>query len=179
MGRRHRWTNQCVDTLRSFTLFSQLQKTEKQITDHITALSKVVKDEEHQDIFGHLYECLSILDSKSSSMLSSNSIIIAVFAIFMTGELGMREYVIVNIGMAAIVFSTLLLLSVVWVHWSTTEDLNDPVAHKAKLLKVRNSRTWRYRLAWYLAVLSLVMLAVFLSSRLISRLFLRHIGSGA
>lgn len=141
-----------------FRLFSELPRKPEEIEAHIEALTKVVLSKEHQDVFDHLYLCLSILDSKSSSMLSFNSIIIAVFAIVMTGTLTLPEWAFVNLGMASILVSALLLLSVGWVHWSTTQDLLDAREHGYRLLQIRNSRTVRYRLAWYLAVLSLVSL---------------------
>ncbi|MBA7604960.1 MAG: hypothetical protein GH143_07090 [Calditrichaeota bacterium] len=150
-----------------FRLFSQLPRTPDAIKAHIEALSEVVLSEKHKDVFDHLYSCLSILDAKSSSMLSFNSIIIAVFAIFMTGQLTLTERVIANVGMAAILVSALLLLSVVWVHWSPTGDLVDAEQHGKQLLQVRNYRTVRYRIAWYLAVFSLVSLAGFLLVRLL------------
>ena len=124
---------------------------------------------EHQQLFDHLYGCLSILDAKSSSLLSFNSIIIAVFAIFMTGELGRVEWIAINIGMASILVSCLLLLSVVWVHWSTTENLADLEKHALILLDVRRSRTIKYRLAWYFVVAALGDLSAFLVLRFIIR----------
>jgi len=124
--------------------------------------------EEHQDVFDHLYSCLSILDAKSSSMLAFNSIIIAVFAIFLTGSRTHGEWIIINLGMAAILISALLLLSVVWVHWSATEDLLEAQRHGERLLRVRNSRTLRYRLSWCLAAISLSSLCAFLVLRLLA-----------
>ena len=148
-----------------FSLFSQLPGKPEDMKAHIESLTKVVLSEEQSDIFDHLYSCLSILDSKSSSMVSFNSIIIAVLAIFMTRTLTFPEWAFVNLGMAFILVSALLLLSVVWVHWSTTQDMQNPQEHGHHLLQVRNSRTVRYRLAWYLAVLSLASLSAFLMIR--------------
>ena len=146
-------------------LFSQIQRTDSQRDDHIDVLSKVVLSEVHQDLFNYLYSCLSILDSKSQSMLGFNSIILAVFAIFMTRDLTSAQWIVTNVGMATILMSSLLLLSVVWVHWSTTEDLADAHAHARTLLAVRNLRTLRYRLAWLLGVISLLALALVLILR--------------
>jgi hypothetical protein len=150
-----------------FRLRSQLQRTEKDIESHIDVLSGVVLSEEHRYLFDHLYSCLSILDEKSSSMLAFNSIIIAVFAIFMTRDLPLPEWIVTNVGMALILVSALLLLSVVWVHWSTTKDCADSSRHAATLLQVRNSRTFRYRLAWYFAVFSLISLCLLLVLRIV------------
>jgi hypothetical protein len=150
---------------RVFKLYDQLPKSEKALKQHVVSLGGMTGGREHQELFDHLYGCLSILDSKSSSLLSFNSIIIAVFAIFMTGELRGVERITITIGMASVMVSCLLLLSVVWVHWSTTENLSDLESHALVLLRVRRSRTIKYRLAWYFAVGSLGALSAFLIMR--------------
>lgn len=152
-----------------FRLFEQIPKGEEAIQAHITALHRMTDEPQHQELFDHLYSCLSILDAKSSSLLSFNSIIIAVLAIFMTSKLERIEWIAINIGMASILVSCLLLLSVVWVHWSTTEDLADPEEHALILLNVRRSRTIKYRLAWYFAVAALGGLSAFLVLRFVVR----------
>lgn len=148
-----------------FSLYAELPRAEEEMEAHAKALAETVLSEEHKDLFDHLYSCLSILDSKSASMLTFNSLVIAVFAIFMTHALTQPEWVVVNIGMATTLVSAFLLVSVVWVHWSPTRDLKDAAGHVANLLKHLNSRTIRYRLAWYLALGSLVMLSAFLVLR--------------
>ena len=126
----------------------------------------MTNEREHQALFDHLYECLSILDSKSSSLLSFNSIIIAVFAIFMTGgSLSGGQWVVIAVGMASVLASCLLLLWVVWIHWSTTENLSDLEIHALVLLNVRRTRTIIYRVAWYLAVAAVLCLSVFVVMR--------------
>jgi len=153
-----------------FSLLSQLPKSDKDLKKHITALSGMADDAHHSGLFDHLYECLSILDSKSSSLLAFNSIIIAVFAIFMTGGLASGEWLVLNFGMATVLGSCLLLLSVVWVHWSTTDNLGDLQKHALILLRVRRSRTIKYRLAWYFAIAAVMSLALFIVVRFVHRL---------
>lgn len=150
-----------------FSLYAQLPKDEKALRDHVKALGTLTGVKEHHELFDHLYGCLSILDAKSSSLLSFNSIIIAVFAIFMTTALGRVEWIPISLGMASILVSSLLLLSVVWVHWSTTSNLVDLEKHALILLRVRRSRTIKYRLAWYFAVAALVALTGFFMLRVI------------
>lgn len=154
-----------------FKLLSQLPRTDEDVRRHINALTNMANAKGHEEIFDHLYSCLSILDSKSSSLLAFNSIIIAVFAIFMTGDLGLSDWAILNGGMVSILISSLLLLSVVWVHWSTTENLADLENHALILLTVRKRRTIKYRLAWYLAVTSVLCLAGFIVMRLLREVF--------
>lgn len=148
-----------------FKLRDQLPKDKKALHAHITALRQMTDVKEHEKLFDHLYGCLSILDAKSTSLLAFNSIIIAVFAIFLSGELRRVEWFAVNIGMASILVSCLLLLSVVWVHWSTTDNLVDLEKHALILLDVRRSRTIKYRLSWYFSVAALCGLIAFLLIR--------------
>lgn len=150
-----------------FKLYSQLPKSKEALREHIKALTKLTEDHEHRDLFDHLYSCLSILDSKSSSLLTFNSIIIAVYAIFLSGNLRLVEWIPISVGMSTILISCFLLLSVVWVHWSTTGDLLDVEQHAFSLLQVRRIRTIKYRLAWYLAVAALGFLIFFLVLRCI------------
>lgn len=151
-------------------LYDQLPETPEQIEKHIAALSNLASAKDHQELFAHLYGCLSILDSKCASLLSFNSIIIAVFAIFMTSDLKLTGWIVVHLGMALILVSALCLLSVIWVHWSTTDHLSDLKQHSVTLLQVRRSRTIRYRLAWYFSVLSLLCLSTFIAGRFLARL---------
>ena len=145
-----------------FNLYSQLPKSREDLRKHISALSRMTSEREHQELFDHLYECLSILDSKSASLLSFNSIIMAVFAIFMTGGgLSTTQLTAIIVGMVSVIASALLLLWVVWIHWSTTDNLTNLEDHALILLDVRRSRTVMYRLAWYLAVGAVVSLSGF------------------
>jgi hypothetical protein len=152
-----------------FRLFDQLPTTRDEIEAHIAALSKTHGDPEHQALFGHLYGCLTILDDKCASLLSFNSIVIAVFAIFMTANITTAGFVILNIGMAGVLLSSLLLMSVVWIHWSTTADLKDTREHAVRLLAVRRSRTIRYRVAWWFSTLAIVVLTAFVLWRFVVR----------
>lgn len=128
----------------------------------------MTNDREHQELFNHLYGCLSILDAKSTSLLSFNSIIIAVFAIFIATQPHGLQRIAVETGMAAVLVSCLLLLAVVWIHWSTTENLVDREHHAFVLLEVRRSRTIKYRLAWYFSVAGMLALSVFLTANIIA-----------
>lgn len=150
-----------------FKLYSQLPRNKGELQKHIAALGAMTNVREHQELFHHLYDCLSILDAKSTSLLSFNSIIIAVFAIFMASEPRGFAWIAVNFGMAMILVSCLLLLSVVWVHWSTTANLEDRENHALILLDVRRSRTIKYRLAWYFSVAGMVGLSLFLAIRVV------------
>lgn len=158
-----------------FELYSQLPKTKAELREHIAALEAMTNVHEHKALFDHLYDCLSILDAKSTSLLSFNSIIIAVFAIFMASQPGGLAWIALNVGMAMILLSCLLLLWVVWVHWSTTANLLHLQNHALILLEVRRSRTIKYRLAWYLSIVGMASLSSFLAISVANRIV--HRGS--
>lgn len=150
-----------------FHLYSELPSSDKEIHEQIQALRHLTEAGDHQKLFDHLYGCLSILDAKSASLLTFNSIITAVYAIFMTNELHKAGWVLIHLGMLFILVSSLLLLSVVWVHWSTTGHLNDLNVHMVTLLTVRRDRTVKYRLAWNFSVTSLLVLTAFFVGRFV------------
>jgi hypothetical protein len=145
-------------------MFKRSAKTEKTLGAHIEALRGMTESKE-QLLFEHLYDCLSILDTKSSSLLAFNSMISAVFAIFMLAQLPRCQWIILNIGLASILTSSLLLLLVVWIHWSPPEDLDDLGRYKLTLLKCRDSRTRKYKTAWIFSFLAVVALCFFLGIR--------------
>ena len=144
-----------------FNLFAELPATKADYEEHIGALEEMYKSPEDKELFKHLYDCLSILDSKSTSLLTFNSVIIAVFAIFTVAEPLGVAWIAIAFGMAMTLVSCLLLLWVVWIHWSTTDDLKDKENHPLTLLRVRRSRTVLYRLAWYFSVAGISGLLLF------------------
>lgn len=152
------------NVLRNYSLFAGLPKSAEALAEHTKALAEMRNAPEHQGLFDHLYSCLSILDAKSQSLLGFNSIIVAVFAIFMSGDLREAEQTAI-LGMGLTLVSCFLLLSVVWVHWSTTAEIKEPIHHARVLLSVRRTRTIRYRLGWYLSIAAIVSLTVLLGQR--------------
>jgi len=142
-----------------YGLLSQLP-TNAQRSDHVDAL-RAVHNGPDKYLFDHLYDCLSILDAKSQSLLGFNSIIVAVFAIFMSGDV-VKNRRLAAVGMALTLASCLLLLLVVWVRWSTPGEMKeseDRATLPHTLLAVRNERTIAYRLGWYLSFAAVLVLA--------------------
>lgn len=139
-----------------FNLFPQLQNTEEQRQAHIAALNKLIANEADHKLFDHLYQTLTILDAKSSSLLVFNGIIIAIFAVFMPTEMPKIDRTALIFGMVSIFLSCLLLLLVVLVHWSSTPVLKlGKEKYLSLLLKIRNSRTLKYRWAWCCSILAM------------------------
>jgi hypothetical protein len=144
-----------------FGIFSRLQKTEAERLDHIKALSHLIANEADHKLFDHFYQTLTILDAKSSSLLVFNGIIIAVFAVFMAETMPEVDRTAMIVGIVSILLSCFLLLLVVPVHWSSTDTLKlGKEKYSSLLLKIRNSRTLKYRWAWCCSLLAMICLCV-------------------
>jgi len=157
--------------------YDQLPRTRAELEQHRAALSEIITNDTNEKMFEHLYESLTILDSKSSSLLSFNSVLVAVFAIFVSTQARPVLWISGGIGLALTLVSSYLLLSVVWVHWSTTDHLGKGKVseHELKLLDVRKQRTILYRWAWnlaraaVLALLALIAHSAYLSLQPLER----------
>lgn len=144
----------------------QLPESESESRKYIENLSNLLGDQRQEPLFNHLYENLSILDAKSASLLQFNSILIAVFTIFLTAGITTIPFYVAVAGILATLASSYLLLEVIWVHWSTADQMEVSESHGLKLLEVRKSRTILYRIAWnfskgaVLAIVAVVLLMV-------------------
>ncbi|MFJ8359819.1 hypothetical protein [Streptomyces sp. NPDC093984] len=141
--------------------------------DGIRHLAAVRSLQPHQDdAFEHdyLYSCLSVLDSKAQALLSYDGILMAASSI--TLSLFSRDItagsVLAFSSLAASGLSSALCLSVVWVRWTDTGDLENSDDLFLELLRVRNRRTLSYRISWVVAQLAaiLLLLGVLLERRL-------------
>ena len=151
------------------TIQEQLPATEAEAYAYVQRLAELLDDPKQELIFSHLYENLTILDAKAASLLQFNSILVAVFTIFLTTEsssLSLDSFCVAVAGILSTLISCSLLLEVVWVHWSTSSHMTTPEAHGSKLLEVRKERTVLYRIAWncskgaLLSILLMVLLLV-------------------
>jgi hypothetical protein len=117
---------------------------------------------DHKVLFDYLYQCLSIIDAKSASLLQFNSIIIAASTVL----LGLLASVIrrtpsfawvANLTVVAMLLmlgSSCILLRAVWIYWARTSEIRAG-GYLRELLVRRTKRTAWYRWAWWLSVLSL------------------------
>ena len=62
-------------------LYSQLPRTGEQLDKHLVSLRRLASRAEDRELFNHLYEALTTLDRKSTSLLQFDSVFIAVYAI--------------------------------------------------------------------------------------------------
>jgi hypothetical protein len=100
----------------------------------------------------YLYNCLSILDTKSSALLQYDGIVLAAATLGVTlfphPSLG-NLFVILALLLSGV--SSVLCLPVIWVYWTTTPEFSDEREEFIDLLGHRNRRTVYYRIAWLIA----------------------------
>ena len=133
-----------------------LNETERR--KHLEYLKALQNDEIHFSTFQFMYDNLNIIDSKSSALLTFNSLIIAVLAIWTSNiSTGIFLYVYAFI-LILFLISSLLCLLTVFLHWSSSSDLKNLEKHIDLLLEVREQRTIKYRYAWYLAFCGILLM---------------------
>jgi len=114
------------------------------------------------DVFehDHLYECLSILDSKAIGLLTYDSLLIAATSLLLTlfsknpsaGDILIFTALILG-GLASA-----LCLYVIWIFWTGTADFEDSSELFMCLLSIRNRRTVAYRVAWVMSQFAMFFL---------------------
>lgn len=108
------------------------------------------------DDVNNQYALLNILDGKASTLLSYNSIFLAVVA-FMFDEIeGPAAYGLVIVFLNLIV-TCILLQGVIWLRWSNLEE------SAAELNYIRKSRTYKYQAAWALSLSTVLFFLAFIA----------------
>lgn len=126
---------------------------------HIAATMSALAQPESKNTLDHFYGTLSIIDNKASALLTHNSVIIAIYALCIKDS---QNYFLI-IGVFMTLIASVLLLSITWVHWSKTEELEDTELQLATLQDVRIERTIRCRAAWWLSGISVFVIVISLS----------------
>lgn len=138
---------------------------EKEDRTYLDAMREMLHGE--RAVFDYLYDCLSIIDRKSASLLQFNSIILAATTVLLV-LLAQREprtqpwYEIAAICSAL----SLLLMSIsstvsllaVRIYWGT-KAIDDPQFDR-ELLRRRKWRTRRYRVSWWISICTLPVFVV-------------------
>ncbi|MFF4955603.1 hypothetical protein ACFY2Z_00665 [Streptomyces sp. NPDC001222] len=141
-------------------LFEGVYRGDEDGERHLEAIRAL--QPQRDDAFEHdyLYSCLSVLDSKAQALLSYDGILMAASSI--TLSMFSRDIttgsVLVFSSLVVSVVSSALCLSVVWVHWTDTGELENSEDLFLKLLHVRNRRTLSYRISWIVAQLAAILL---------------------
>ena len=120
--------------------------------EHITSIRESTAHD-------YLYNCLSVLDTKSSALLQYDGIILAAATLAVTlsprPSIG-NLFVIISLVLSGL--SSVLCLPVIWVHWTTTHEFADQDSEFIDLLRHRNRRTLCYRTGWLIAQLAVFFL---------------------
>lgn len=150
-----------------------MEEESKKLTQRIDALlANENKDEKSR--LNVLYNCLDVLDSKASSLLTFNGILTAIFAFLLDQALDPEksfnalEKLSVGIGLVLTLFSAGLCLWVAQIAWRFFERMGQPgnlnVSNELDhLAKAVERRTRRYQLAWWLSCGAMGMLALAVS----------------
>jgi len=160
---------------------TDLPLTEEERKDFIVRLlalndSKDANRQNQKFLFDHFYMNLDVLDNKTNSIIQFVSVLMATntasVAYFLSNDgkpFFEKHHDLIYLLIPSVVCSFLavpLLLAVEKVHWFSYDDLDVLNVHARRLLDVRNKRTIRYRLAWWLSIGSLTLLFTMLTSAL-------------
>lgn len=121
-----------------------------------------------RDLCAHMYENLSILDAKGSGLIGSNAATTAILSVLAfaapTAGAGLWVSPMAHTASLVLLAPSLLALglnvSVLHVFWSSAREISEQtgITDRARmLLRIRNERTKRYRLAFWLHMLVLVI----------------------
>lgn len=144
-----------------FRIKQDLNTSKKQRKEHSTGLQKIISEDKHYEMFKFLYDNLNIIDSKASTLLSFNALVLVGVSIWLSGVYVLTLFLLVNaLPVVLLILSSLCCLHITYLHWSSTSDFNDMDAHIDELIKVRDKRSVYYRIAWLFSFLSLIILIV-------------------
>lgn len=152
-------------------------------SDHATYLDAWEKNDR---ITRFYYYHLGVIDTKASVLLRINAIYFAVIA-FVFSDMTRFESALANfpailsgviwtavVAVSLSFLSTMLGLSVVWLHWFKLSELKsgeDDILNSQRVMNrnfhILASRTYRYRVAWLLSMLALTLVACLLLFRIL------------
>lgn len=102
----------------------------------------------------HLYDLLSILDSKAAALLGFNAIFLTALSVWLGYIKPNLMHLILDLVFLVLLVSCGLLLSVIFLKWSPEDDT---VAGATELARVRKFRTRCYTAAWGLSATSILI----------------------
>jgi hypothetical protein len=107
-----------------------------------------------------LYRDLSVIDGKSASLLTFNSIGLAVLAVWLTGVPANGFHLSLDVVFLILLVSSALLLPAVRVFWSRAHQYRENEDHIRLLVRIREFRTRMYMLAWRFSMFSILLLTL-------------------
>jgi len=140
-----------------------LRRDDRHLHAESKALRSLQADRADWAVFTFLYENLSILDSKSTSLLQFNALILAVITIIVSSVSAGPPWSWLLFALLPGIVSSFCCLIVVWVQWTPAQSLIHDGDYDVRLLRLRCIRTCWYRVAWCFAILSLLALAIIIT----------------
>jgi hypothetical protein len=158
-----------------FNIFLGINRSSEDRRQYAAALRQMAIDITPCSELQTLAQDLSTLDAKAEALVTFNSVLLTVQAIFIAWvEDSSRTFewleLLLWVGVLLCIVSCALCLSVHYVHWVRTETLlkRDWDAYSAQLLWLRDRHTILYRVSWWLAVAALACLGLIVIAHLVS-----------
>ena len=147
---------------------ARIEEESKKLIQRIDAL---LANEAEKSRLKVLYNCLDVLDSKASSLLTFNGLLTAIFAFLLGRKFDPETSFValqklsVGIGLVLTLISAGLCLGVARIAWRFFERIGDPgnlnvsneLGHLAKAVE---RRTLRYQFAWLLSGFAMFFLGL-------------------
>jgi hypothetical protein len=120
-----------------------LDLTEEEYHQYMTALRKLQNDASAWELNAWMHHDLTVLDDKTNSIVQVNAVAIAVMAIIIQSEPQMPRtpFVLLFGAMVLLIWSIIPLLGVMYVYWSSREQILNPDGMLVELMQVRNRRS--------------------------------------
>ncbi len=143
-----------------FNINQGLNKNKTERAEHLKALDDVFADKDYNRKYTFLYNNLSILDSKASSLLTFNALGLAVLAVWLGGVPANVFHVALDFAFLLLLISCIFCLVCVRLYWSSTKNLIQRDVHLDELLERRDRRSKYYRRARMLSLTALIVVLV-------------------
>lgn len=104
-----------------------------------------------------LYELLNIIDSKASALLSFNALLLAAISIWLGYVPPNFLHLSLDLVFLVLLASCILLLPIIWLHWTQLRGAKKRKAVKPKAVELdnlRKTRTTLYRTSWTLSMIA-------------------------
>lgn len=137
-----------------------LHRNRQEAREHLEKLERMGIASDYAARLSFLYDNLNILDSKASSLLTFNGVLLAALAIWLNALPRNLFHLVLDLIFVVLLVSCTLCLRIVWMYWVGSGDLDAPEDHAQSLVLRRDERTIFYRLAWWLSIVSVALTTV-------------------
>jgi hypothetical protein len=129
--------------------------------EHLNTLKDFFDNNSNSNILNYIYEGLNILDTKAQSLLTFNSIILAILTFWIDRQKTINIITIFYyISFIFHLTSSILCLSISFLKWASTKDLQNPDETMVTLLNIREKRTIKYRIGLFLSIIAIIIVTL-------------------